>query len=506
MVYCIRCGNQLPNGTQVCPHCGTPIQGYPQSGNQPGQGQNHPQGQMRQPGQGQNYPQGQMNQPGQGQNYPQGQMNQPGQGQNYPQGQMRQPGQGQNYPQGQMRQPGQGQNYPQGQMRQPGQGQNYPQGQMRQPGQGQNYPQQNYPQGQMRQPGQGQNYPQGQIHQPGQGQSYPQGQMRQPGPQQNYPQGQMYSPNRYPNGQGYGGPEKKSHTGLIIGIISAVVVIAALVIVLFVWPGVLTNKEEEGTTALQGTEQDITEGPGTKTETPTEEKTEARSTEEKTEVKTEKKTEEKTEKKTEEKTEKPTEKPTEAKNGTSFEDYGMVTNLKLNKSAKLKTCSWDNPDAEVVATVTWTKYESEAVSDEVLAFGKENGFDLTGYERKRVELEMDFDATDNFDKYGAMVRPWIEDWYNVDLFEDSMEEFTDSYEENYYRAKIIVNGKEQFVYLWYDYDFDLQKRHMSQSFVALVPAGYDGVVVGISDARLPDTEDHIYKIYDKDKFLLLYMK
>ena len=133
--------------------------------------------------------------------------------------------------------------------------------------------------------------------------------------------------------------------------------------------------------------------------------------------------------------------------------------------------------------------------------------DLSGYERKQVVLEIDFEASDAFDKNGAALHPWYEDWYNVDQFKNSCEKLVDTYDEEYYRGVITYKGKQKYVYLWHNFDFNLEKRHMKETFTALVPKGYDGMVVGVSgakDAVYDDTK--IYDVYNEKSFLLCYMK
>ncbi|MCR4837454.1 MAG: hypothetical protein K5897_00800 [Eubacterium sp.] len=341
------------------------------------------------------------------------------------------------------------------------------------------------------------------------------GTMNRPMPQQ--PAGQMYPQGgiNMPDGSGKG--PKKSHTGLVIGIISAVVAAVALVVVLFVWPGVLKKKDGDGKTSSKNTSEYVTERASEEkkssadvTETQSEKPTETM-TEEKTEERSEKQSQVTTEEPydaTEEvqaATEKKTEKKTEAKQDTSFKDYGMKTNLEQNKKKTITTCPANDKSLAVKATVEWTEYQSEAVSQEIIDFGKENNMKLSGYERKAVTLEIDFEASDVYDKNGADLQAWIDDWYNVDLFADSVERLTDSYDSTYYRGKIEVGGKKKWVYIWYDYSLQKNKRHATMKFTALVPAGYDGVVVGVSSAGV-DSEKRIYEVYDKKNFLLLYMK
>ena len=447
MAFCFHCGNQVADGMQNCPYCGASMMQQPQQ--QPVQ-----QPMQQQP----------MQQPMQGATGP---MVQPG----------LQPMQ-QLYPQ----QGGSGQLY---QQPQPG----YT-GQMPQQQPGMQYPPQNGP-----------------VYQqaPGMG------------------------------GRGPQPPQKKSHTGLIIGIISGVIAIAAVVIILFVWPGVLKSKDEEGskTSASGGTEQStsgslVTEvGPGGSTEIATQdtesvtaastedpyqateeiEATTSESTETKTEKKTEKTTEKKTEKKTEKTTEKKTEKKTEAKEEKkSFQDYGIKMTLEQGKTKTIPTCTWDDRSQKIKATVKFDKYTSEAASQEIINFGKDNNMDLTGYERKQVVLEIDFEKSEAFEKNGAALLPWICDWYNIDLYNSTEEKLTDSYDTEYYRAQVKVNGKKKYVYIWHSFDFQHKNYHMQETFTALVPAGYDGIVVGVADSRIDVEGKHIYDVFEKDKFAICYMK
>ena len=143
----------------------------------------------------------------------------------------------------------------------------------------------------------------------------------------------------------------------------------------------------------------------------------------------------------------------------------------------------------------------------MLSFGKDNGMDLAGYERKQAVFEIDFEATKAFDENGAAMHPWIEDWYNVDQFKNSCEKLVDTYDTEYYRGEITYKGKKQYVYAWHDFQFDLKKRHMKETFTVLVPAGYDGMVVGVSGAQIKaDTDTPIYEVYDEKIFLLCYLK
>ena len=132
--------------------------------------------------------------------------------------------------------------------------------------------------------------------------------------------------------------------------------------------------------------------------------------------------------------------------------------------------------------------------------------DLDGYEQKQVVFEIDFDKSDAFDKNGAALRPWVCDWYNIDLYDSTEEKMTDSFGEEYYRAQVLVNGKKRNVYIWSTFDFQQEKRHMQVSFSALVPAGYDGIVVGVADSRIDVEGKHIYDVFEKDKFAICYMK
>ena len=340
------------------------------------------------------------------------------------------------------------------------------------------------------------------------------------GQMNNYPMG---GPNGMGGPGGPGGPggkhSKKYRKWMIIGIISASVAVIALLVILFLWPGVLRNKDEDGKTSadssteqdpmgLNGTEKDIFD----LTEVLTEDETDA-DTEEETEPITETETEAPftateeiqaaTEKATEKDTEKNTEKETGDPNDKSFKKYGMKTNLEQGKKKTVTTASGST------ASVEWTNYEVNPVSEGIIDFGNENNMKLSGYEHKTATSEIDFDDASSFDEEGAELQPWMTDWYNVDLFEDSLEKKVDSYDEEYYRGKITVDGTRKWVYIWYLYDYqDGNDKHLTVTFTILAPAGYDGVVVGVSGSgeQKKDKKDKkTYLVYDKAKFAWLYM-
>ncbi len=461
MKYCNHCGNQITDQANACPFCGAPVnpgmqQGQPQYG-QPQQGQPP----FGQPSQQSQPPFGQV---------PQGQApyGQPPFGQPSQQGQP---------PQG-MPQYGQA---PQGQSMQYGQA---PQGQS--------------PYGQP---------PQGMppYGQPPQGQPPQYGQMPPRGP-------------------------KKSKTGLIIGIICGVVVIAATLIILFLWPGVLRDKKNDSTE--QGTysgKVENTEQSSDKTETPPERKTEERRTEAKTEAqtetetvaktelkteqataveipteaKTERKTEAKTERKTDAKTEAKTEKKTESKKKkTSLKDYGIKIDMKEGKTYTFVSKPKDKDKVKVTSMVT--QYETSILNEEILAFGKDNGMDLDGYECKTVTIRSEVSAEDAAKNWSYTY--WTEDKYHVDLLNETIEKgIIDSFGGEYSRFMIEYNGKKQYVYRWIVHSSDNISKTLNFTF--LLPKGYDGLVVGVSGGQYKTQDGQsIYDVYDGKDFYLFSLK
>jgi len=475
MAFCFRCGNQMADGIPVCPHCGAPVAAEQQYG-----GQQDSWGQPQQYG-------GQQDGWGQPQQYG-GQQDGWGQQQDQPS----------------------------------------PYNQPQQYDQQTLYGRASQPQGQR---------------------MSEDGYMEYPLPPAGKPSGPKQSGPERPGGKDDG--PKNSHLGLIVGITSAAIILSALVLVLFIWPGLLVKKDtaDEGGSGMKAEGEGVTESMtgqegeySVPTERPLPEKTEAvtelptepvtrvateapfRATDEveatteiATEKPTEKKTEEKvqegseatTEKVTEKATEKATEKKTEKKeepDDTSFKKYGIKLTLEQGSNVKIRTRTWDDPNLEIGATVSWNDYLSEPVSGEVITFGQDNGMDLTGYERKQVVLDINFDASDAYDKYGAAVLPWIADWYNVDLFDSTAEILVDSYDEEYIRAQVEVKGKRKYGYIWHDNIFDVQGHYMKETFTAMVPAGYDGIVVGISGSQYDIDDTHIYDVYDQKNFAICYMK
>ena len=372
----------------------------------------------------------------------------------------------------------------------------------------------------------GQNQQQyGQSQQP-----YGQNQQQYGQGQQQYGQGQQqYGQNQQPYGQyqppygqnGPGGPggggEKKSHTGLIIGIISAIVVIAAVVVMLFLWPGFLRDKKEDGGKSATGSTETST-GFIKPTEDWSERRTEV-DTVARTEAWTEAPTESVTTQKTEERTALPTEeatasKVTEAKteartedrsNLPDFEKYEIKADCKLNKAYTFTTNTDKKRDVTGKVKVTFTEYSSEPVTDEMLKFGTENGMNLKGYVRKVIKFKLVF--TDQvFLDNGVHFYSTLNDYNNIKLFDDSREDFTDTYDASYSRHKILMKGKEKYVYKWHNVEY----KHTNNSITAegqytlLVPATYDGLVAGVRNGSVADK--YIYEVYSKEDACMIRLK
>ena len=474
MKVCNNCGKWVADGASQCPACGAsmPPIGMMQYGQQGAPGR--PQGQygtqvptFGQPG-GTYNARGMSGQP-QGQFGPQGMPGQP-HGQY---GQQGMPGQ----PQGQAPHNPYGAQGPAG--GQPQYVQQTPQGQ---PAYGQAL--------------QGQYAPQGNANRPN-GQSLPrygqaqQGQSRwKPGTTPgDYGQDSAYIK---PSTEPVVPPPEKSNKAMIIGIISGVTaLIAALVLMmLFLWPGFLRDRKEKITESSQiTTESGTVTGRTEQQSQDTEWKTEA--TEQQTESRTDT-----TERDTEDGT---TEQTTVADGTPDFEKYQMDCSCMLNVEYSFRTCTSQTPVQYANAKVTFTEYSKEKVGQDTIEFGRQNGIDLTGYEKKVLKYRVDFDD-EVFETYGYDYIWEVNDYYDVDLLDDTFVRMTDTTGASFYKIRFRIDGKETDGYFWTTVEKLTKDGHVSveEAFYVFVPSGYDGIVIGPGNRMV--SGDHIYDFYKVEDF------
>ena len=150
-----------------------------------------------------------------------------------------------------------------------------------------------------------------------------------------------------------------------------------------------------------------------------------------------------------------------------------------------------------------TKYETEPVNDEIISFGKENGMDLEGYEKKTLEFYLDC-YDDAFTSVGAKYYIWVEDFYDDKLFNDNCVDGIDTYGEKYRSYKINYNGEEKYVYQWITWvdGYDAGYYTARPTVSLLVPEGYDGIVAGFSAGDIDASGTYLWEAYVKDKFFL----
>ena len=349
-------------------------------------------------------------------------------------------------------------------------------------------------------------------------------------------------------------PAKKSHAGLIIALVASSVAILTTVILLFVAPGFLVKKKDKknggdtgrnssteiysGRTNTENTEvvtyytteqsttvteqsasttEQTTATPNTQSTTATlaytvteatsestTEATTAATTQATTEATTQATTQASTQQAT---TEATTQAPPVDDSKPDFEKYGIRTDLPLGGNMDIIGRSTDGYEVELRGKVSVDAFTRTGVSEEVMAFGKENNIDFSGYEELRVRYHAFFEDTRLF-TIGLTILPCSYDYYNVKLYEDTKVTFTDSYDEQFARFTIKYNGQERNVYRWVTSnwnDYNNEYAVYDCEIIYYVPAGYDGIVYGFRDPSHSEN-GYIYDNYDSGSYQLFRLK
>ena len=365
----------------------------------------------------------------------------------------------------------------------------------------------------------------------------------------------------------YGGfnPNKKSQTGLILALIVSSVAILTTVILLYVAPGFLVKKKDkkndggtevassstaddtervnpdntevasyyttEQSTAVtertEATTEQTTAAPNTSsttgtlaytfteaTDDVTTEATTAATTQSTTQVgstitteaTTQATTQAATQGNTEVTTESTTQVPPVDSSKPDFEKYGIRTDLPLGGNMDIIGRSTDGYKVEIKGKVSVDAFTRTGVSEEVMAFGKENGLDSSNYEELRVRYHAFFDDTRLY-TIGLTIMPCSYDYYNVKLYEDTKVEFYDNYESEYDRFTIKYKDKERYVYRWITSNWTDYNDYAVYDceIIYYVPAGYDGIVYGFRDPA-HDENGYIYDNYDSSCYQLFRLK
>ena len=194
-----------------------------------------------------------------------------------------------------------------------------------------------------------------------------------------------------------------------------------------------------------------------------------------------------------------------------FELYGIETSLEVGVPTNYFTRCDDDATQETVGVITVDSYERVPVTEEQIAFGNESGIGLTGYERLSVHFTVTF-AEENALRYGASALTTSQNYYNDEKWRDNITTLTDSLDREFRRYEVDYNGETQYVYLWYNSNYEETDYIIHQcEYIVYVPAGYDGVVVGVANAALPylyETwyDEYIYEHYNPNDYLLFRMK
>ena len=162
-----------------------------------------------------------------------------------------------------------------------------------------------------------------------------------------------------------------------------------------------------------------------------------------------------------------------------FIKYDIPCDAVVNEDYKYPGVYDDGTNETAYGTLTFLYYDSNPADDELIAFGKENGMDLEGYDRRMLSSQIDFTQADARDR-GVLVTRYIGDYYDMNLLNETFETLTDSEGETYYRYEVDNHGKRQYVYYfiedeWKDWGTYLE---YTETDYFLVPSDYDGVVRG----------------------------
>ena len=182
-----------------------------------------------------------------------------------------------------------------------------------------------------------------------------------------------------------------------------------------------------------------------------------------------------------------------------FVRYDIPCDAVVNEDYKYPGIYDDGTDETAYGTLTFLSYVSTPADDELIADGKENGFELEGYDIRSLSSQIDFTQSDASDR-GVLVTRYIGDYYDQDRLNDTYETLTDNDGIQYYRYEIEHDGKRQYVYYyvvseWKDWGTYLE---YTETDYFLVPSDYDGVVRGFVN---PLSEDPSIDNQPENNFL-----
>ena len=170
---------------------------------------------------------------------------------------------------------------------------------------------------------------------------------------------------------------------------------------------------------------------------------------------------------------------------SEMELAGFTEYMEVGVEYPYTTMCYEDESYDTVGAAMVTRYEIIESAD---------GYEAKdGYEWRLVDIEVLFNDANAWN-YGISATTRVEDYYNPQLFDDMLVE-TDESEDYYsYSSTVIHQGQEKEVsYRYVDYwgDWIGEECTYYAQWAMQVPVGYDGMVVGLQNAR-PETYDAAY--------------
>ena len=181
---------------------------------------------------------------------------------------------------------------------------------------------------------------------------------------------------------------------------------------------------------------------------------------------------------------------------SELEQAGFTEFIEDGIAYPYTTMCYEDESYDTVGDVTVTNYE---------IFDSAEGYEYKeGYEWRLVSMEAFF-YDENAQNYGMSVTPRSEDYYNTQMHDDTKVELDESDDFYSYTFTAIHQGEEAEVYYryveyWGDWIDDTCTFYMEWAYQ--VPVGYDGIVVGVNNARVEEVEGTYITDYDPADFVL----
>ena len=183
-----------------------------------------------------------------------------------------------------------------------------------------------------------------------------------------------------------------------------------------------------------------------------------------------------------------------------MEKYGITEFMELGVAYQYVTETKNKDTVSTTGELTITDYD---------IFTSAEGYpEREGYEWRVIKgTAVYFD--NNADRYGSRTNYCYENYYSIDLYDDSYvydEESELSIRNvSYHGEELPTYYKDEWTDKGWKYNKETKRRESTGSFVRAwqVPVGYDGIMAGFYNEIAVDWEDrHIYEVYDPEHFWL----